>query len=631
MTPVPPRLLRAAYFLAAPLFCMVLFWRALSVWFLNDDFAWLGLRLQVHDVSSLITALFQPQAEGTVRFISERLYFLIFSTLFHLDALPFRICALATWFANLTLAAAIGTRLIQSRLAGPAQSRAAGLLAAILWTLNAGAPQTLMWASSYNQDLCALCILLAFYARLRWIETDRRRWIAIEWAAYLAGFGVLEVMVMYPFIAALHALCVARKRFFGTLPLLAPSAIFLAVHFFLIPKTTAPVYRVAFDARLPSTLLNYLQWTLAPVLSGEPRGTWHTLGAVSAPLVGAALLAFTAWRLHRRDFVPLFFIGWFVLFLIPILPLPEHLTAYYVTIPSLGLAWLAGWAIVSAVRSEGPRAGLALALAAAYFAGSWYQARLYENWLYARSNRLRIVVESADAASRDHPGSAILLAGVDNDLFGSGFQDSPFRLIAAEKIYMVPDSEKTVEARPELGGVTPYVITPRNALEMIDRGRARVLDVSTNSVHDITRTYAEALRHDPQIARRDFVDVGDPAYAGQLGDTWYKAEGGARWMPKSATVRFSGIAPSARTLHVIGFAPPPILASGPVRITLSGNGREIGSAVIKSAEGFDLSFPLPQTLVGNPEIGLTVTLDKVLHLPGDNRDLGIVFGTFSIR
>ena len=635
MTPASPRLVRVTFLLAAPLFCLALFWRALSVWFLNDDFAWLGLRFQVHGFSSLITALFQPQAEGTVRFISERLYFLVFSSLFDLNALPFRICALATWFANLTLAAAIGARLTRPWVSDATQSRVAGVFAAILWTVNAGVPSTLMWASSYNQDLCAFCILLAFYARLRSIESGSRGWVATEWAAYLAGFGVLELVVMYPFIAALHALCTARKRLYGTLPLFVPAAIFLAIHFLLIPKSTSSVYRMTFDTRLFSTFLNYLKWTLAPVLAAESPARLRAIGMISAVLIAVALIAFAAWCLRRRNFVPLFFIGWFVLLLIPILPLPEHITDYYVTLPSLGLAWLAGWAVASALDATG-RIGalakvLAIALAGAYLVGSVYEGRLYTRWVYARSNRLRIVVEGVEAAARNRPGVAVLLYGVDNELFGSGFQDGPFRLIGVENVYLVPDSENTLASRADLGGVTRFVITPRSALGLIDQGRARVLDVSSNLVSDMTQTYAALLRSDPRISRRDFVDVGNPSYEAQLGPMWYRADDGSRWMPKTATVKFSGIDPAARTLHVTGFAPPAILVSGPVKINFDGNGIEIGSHLIQASEGFDFSLPLPGALAGVPDVELTITLDKVLRVPGDDRELGIVFGTFSIR
>jgi hypothetical protein len=179
--------------------------------------------------------------------------------------------------------------------------------------------------------------------------------------------------------------------------------------------------------------------------------------------------------------------------------------------------------------------------------------------------------------------------------------------------------------------VTRFVITPRSALGLIDQGRARVLDVSSNLVSDMTQTYAALLRSDPRISRRDFVDVGNPSYEAQLGPMWYRSDDGSRWMRKTATVKFSGIDPAARTLHVTGFAPPAILVSGPVKINFDGNGIEIGSHLIQASEGFDFSLPLPGALTGVPDVELTITLDKVLRVPGDDRELGIVFGTFSIR
>ena len=235
----------AAYFLIAPFVDLILFERAFHVWFLADDFAWLGLRLEVHRPADLLHVLFSPQAQGTIRFLSERLVFLTFYSLFGLNALPFRLLAFSTWCADLTLAAVIGTRLTGSR--------AAGLFAAILWTSNAALVRPLDWASAYNEVMFALCILVAFYARLRWLDDARRKWIALEWSAYLLGFGALELIVVYPLLAALHAWCCARKRLLSTLPLFVPAAIFSVLHLLFIPKNTGPYYVIALDRRIFST------------------------------------------------------------------------------------------------------------------------------------------------------------------------------------------------------------------------------------------------------------------------------------------------------------------------------------------------------------------------------------------
>ena len=125
------------------------------------------------------------------------------------------------------------------------------------------------WASSYNELLCAFLVLLAFYARLRWIESGRGAWMALEWVAYLAGFGALEIIVMYPALAALHAWCMARKKFLSTLPLFVPAAIFTAAHFFLIPKHPGDFYQIIVDWRMPGTLFEYVRWALAPSEAGR--------------------------------------------------------------------------------------------------------------------------------------------------------------------------------------------------------------------------------------------------------------------------------------------------------------------------------------------------------------------------
>jgi hypothetical protein len=156
---------------------LALYWRAFVTWFLNDDFAWIGLRLGVVDLSTLSDALFDPAAQGTVRVLSERVYFLVLSSLFGLHALPYRIVTFLTWIAALCLVNRIAARLTGSQMAG--------VLAALLCAANPNMIRPLTWASAYNQVLCACLLLAAFYAHLRWLESGERKWIVAEWAAYL--------------------------------------------------------------------------------------------------------------------------------------------------------------------------------------------------------------------------------------------------------------------------------------------------------------------------------------------------------------------------------------------------------------------------------------------------------------
>ncbi len=76
---------RIAYYGVPMLFCLALHQCALKTWFFQDDFAWLALRLGINSPSDLLHALFAPIAQGTVRTLSERLYFLVFPSLFGLN------------------------------------------------------------------------------------------------------------------------------------------------------------------------------------------------------------------------------------------------------------------------------------------------------------------------------------------------------------------------------------------------------------------------------------------------------------------------------------------------------------------------------------------------------------------
>src|SRR6266481_274460 len=101
----------AAFWLVPPLLCLAIYGRGLAAWFQADDFAWLALRLHVHDWPSLREALFAPMAQGTIRLWSERAFFMGLESLFGLNAVPFRVVVFLTQCANLALLAAVTRRI----------------------------------------------------------------------------------------------------------------------------------------------------------------------------------------------------------------------------------------------------------------------------------------------------------------------------------------------------------------------------------------------------------------------------------------------------------------------------------------------------------------------------------------
>jgi hypothetical protein len=597
---------RAIYFSIAPLVCLLLFYRVFNIWFLNDDFAWLGLPLSVHNGRSLAKILFLPQAEGTVRVLSERLYFLLFSTLFGLNSVFFRAWSLLTWFADLALAAAIGARLTKSRLAG--------LLAALLWTSSVVVMRALAWASAYNQLLVALCLLTAFYARLRYLENPARKWQILEWTAYLAGFGALETIVMYPLLAALHGWTIGRPRLRNIAALAIPAAAFTAFHLFVLPPD--PIYPIIVDHRMATNFLHYLGWSLGPRLLGNfpSHANGHRAGTLILLAIASTLALFLITALRRRDYTPLFFCAWFALLLAPVLPLPNNVQDYYLTVPVLGLAWLAGAALASAWQSGWTARLLALIALALYLPGTIHQIDDSTTWFLDRTTRLRTVVKGLRDASREHPGSAFILTNVDQNLYDAGFEDDPFRLLHLSQIY-VADPLGTFPIAPR------FQAPAADTLGWIDFGKARVLRVSPQSLTDITTAYAATLRNTGASAQHAFLDTGDPAYASLLGPEWYGPEQGFRWMPKRATVNLSG---PGTTLTITGYLPASLLKTGPLELTVV----SIGKATLQNPdEMFSLDFPLPPGRAG----AITLEVNKTTQAPGDPRTLGLIVKTIQIH
>jgi hypothetical protein len=375
------------------------------------------------------------------------------------------------------------------------------------------------------------------------------------------------------------------------------------------------------DWQLPFTFLHYLG--LATSYSKvDPGAAWPVGGLLLSACVTLALAVFVISRLLRREFAAVFYVGWFLLLLAPMLPLPNHLTEYYLAIPMAGLAWLGGWGIITAWRSGRAARVVAVVLAALYLNGSAREIAASTRWYRERAEKMRTVVFGLSDQARLHPGSAFVIEGVDDDLYHSGFKDDPFRLLRLDRIYLAGDARDVVDR---------FVINPERALGLVQAGQMRALSFSPEGLRDVTDQYEAMLIAGSVTVRHDFVDVGNPLYALLLGPTWYRAEKGFRWMPRSASVRISGPRSPAGKLHVTGFAPEALFADGLPVLHFRIGERDIGTATVSKPDVFVLDFPVPADLAGQNQIEISIEVNKVLHPGGEQRDLGMIFGTFEFR
>ncbi|MGC9944794.1 MAG: hypothetical protein ABSF64_00225 [Bryobacteraceae bacterium] len=554
------------------LLLLALYWPGLTNWFYQDDFGWLNLRHDVHSFHDLGPALFAPKAHGNIRPIGENAYFLVLSSLFGVDALPFRIVAFVTQMASLVLLGGIAHRLTGSRTAG--------FWAQVLWIANSRLAPAMCWTSIYNQLLSGFFLLLAFWCLLR-------RNTAGHWAAFVLGLGALETNVVYPAIAAVYALLFAREYLKKILPMFPVSALFVFVHFRVAPPPHDGVYALHFGRQMFGTLWTYWTWALGP-------------SRLAAAVLSCAMLGLLVWSARARQWTPLFGLAWFVIVTGPYLPLSDHKMDYYLTVPVAGLALMGAAAILYAWRSKWIWKAAAGGCVALYLATSLPAAWTIARWHHDRGARVEEMVSGVAAIHALEPAKVILLDGIDADLFWSGIVDLPFRAMEIPHVYLTPGSESRLQAPADL--VVKYILPQALALHALQHGRAVVYQADGPMLRNVTVRYrgmAEALWK-PETPR--FINLGDSAFAEYAGAGWDECDGGYRMLRRLATVRVGGPPGPDDRLYIGVFRTTDFRLG--VRVDDAALQTEL---VQRGGELTELSVRLPAALLGRPEIEVTLS------------------------
>jgi hypothetical protein len=447
---------------------LLLFQRAFRIWFLNDDFAWLGLGLSVKDWGTLAEALFTPMAQGTVRTLSERLFFLGFERWFGWESLPMRIWA----FGTLAVAQSFVVLLVQ-RMTGQWW---AGPLAAVLWSLNFGLTVAVCWLSSYNQILLSALALATLYGFARGVAGEGRRWMVFSWICYGLAFGALETVVVIPAVLLGWAWLFNRDRWRSSLPYAVPAVVFAAWHLFGIDKPeTGATYRMYWDGALFETVWLYWRWFLgaAKLPDFDPA---YTRGALAAEWVlTIGLIGFALWRLKQKDRAVAFGLLLSGLLLAPVLPLREHRTDYYLASGSVGLAMVLA---LAPFRLTGMWRWVGWGLVGIYALASYTAQQATVEWYLGRSGPLRPMMRGMLRASQLHPDKLIVVEGLTAEMRASAVGDGALRLIPGQRVYLEPGA-----GLGELGEAA--------ARRAFEEGRVVVYRFEGDRLRDVTREWEQ--------------------------------------------------------------------------------------------------------------------------------------------
>ena len=480
---------RAASILAwfvPPLLCLAVYHKGLLAWFQADDFLWLGQRWQLQNGASVWRILFKPTIHGTWRPLSERGYFLALSLWFPDNPLPYRMVVFATHFFSLVLLAALVRRLTGSKTTG--------VLAAVFWALNPNLAGVMVWSSAYMQVLCGLCLLGAFYLLVLWVQEGNPRYYWLQWGVFLTGFLVMETNLVYPALAFTYALVYDRRRVRSILPMFVVSAAYVALHMLFVPKEAHGVYSVHLDLSVFSTLARYWEMAItphaAPVFLTSRSSVAH---AAYLTVFTAALLvpALAAWR--RKEWMPIVLWSWFLFPLAPVLPLRDHVTDYYLTLPSIGIGMLAAWAVACAWRKGAATGWAASALALVFLTVSTLDATRRAAWWHSRSEECRQIITSVQTIRRAYPDKLIFLHGLTDQQFWRVFTDGGFAAFGLHNVYPTPEVRNNVMEHPEMFDVRTFFLPPEQVEAAVRNRQAVVFDFQTGVCRNITGLYSAIL------------------------------------------------------------------------------------------------------------------------------------------
>lgn len=598
------RLKHYAALLFPVLMSIYLYRRSFRIWFLNDDFAWLGLGLSISDGSDLWKALFSPMAQGTIRTLSERLFFLTFERTFGLESLPMRIFE----FAILGIAQILLV-LVVRRLSG---SLTAGLWASMLWSLNFGLSVAMAWLSAFNQILLSALFLGALYCFLRYADSREKKWLAGSWTCYLLGFGALESIIVFPAVLLAWALLLDRSKWRLTLAFFVPAVLFTIAHLFWIPKAKdAAAYRMFFDLSLFESIAIYWQWTFAAIRIQNFGPEWAWLVTPSNWILTPAVLGFILWRTWRRDFLPLFGLILSIGLIAPMLPLRDHRTDYYLASASIGIMMVLGLSTIQLPKA----APLLLIL---YVVPSFIVQQATFEWYLDRTAPIRPLLRGLQHAVQTHPGKLILVDGITESVYESALADEALRLIGAQNIRLVPGS------KPD---GNPLTVAPETARIAFEKEAVTVYQFNGSVLRDVTREWERDRALNLSTGLSPEILAGDPIFNPQFLAGWYGIEDGHRWLSAKGSVQLGGPFAANAQVRMKAYAPAEL---GDMELRIRCRGNLIYTAKVIPGD-VEIQFPLPPSLQPFQSLLLELEASKIVRPPNDGRSLSLVFELISIR
>src|SRR5205085_4286875 len=192
--------------------------------------------------------------------------------------------------------------------------------------------------------------------------------------------------------------------------------------------------------------------------------------------LGASLISFLIWKLRLRQWRAFLFPAWFVIVLSPLLPLRQHITYEYLTVPLIGLAMWAGAAVVAGFEAHSWKRVATVLLLVNYIGVSIPIGNSLIRLYHDRSIRARDFVYGVASLHETRPDSIAILRGVSTEMFDDAIYPRALQLAGVREVYLLPEEKQRIIGGLPLESAASFFIDGARERDVLAQGRAVVYD-----------------------------------------------------------------------------------------------------------------------------------------------------------
>jgi len=578
---------------------------AMHCYFVLDDFVWLRGAVRANGIGSVIGPFVQFNGAGFYRPLTQEIYFLLNYRIFGLDPVGFH-------FSNL-LVHLINSVLVFVLLIKLGRKDHSAWLGALFYGVNAAFFTSVAWISAITETGMAMFCLLAMICMADHCKSRNLFSYLLSIVFLLMALASKESAIALPLLLAMICLYLAdrldlkniKSALWRAAPHTGIVVVYLLIRYFTIGFKSAGPYAAKINWQIPINIVRYAAWGLdRSDLLLSIIGHFHIHGARFIPfglliLIGLTLVLMLFYRL--RDTV---FAGtWFLIALLPVMPIVNHAQTYYVNIASIGICILIASAVEACEWIWPPALWSAVAIVILAISGLNIRYEMKHSWVTDLGERARKGITSMIHQRPDLPDKAKLyLLGVDEKTGSAYGHSSIFQLFYNKNIPVI----YTDNARRIKQGEGVFVFQYRDG-----------------ELEDMTGKNLMAVRGG-RTALDNCVLMTNDVDEGQLGRGWQRPEGEYRWIVKSAELLLANPDVNNEVHELIVTGMTRDRNGGKIRVTVLVDGVKAGEKVIGGKGYYNIRMPFRRKLAATCRVTFIVDgVEAASTTAGRNKENGI--------